>query len=305
MKILCVLLVTLVAAQAFSDSPPAGGAVAALNQELLSRYRADRDRFLNYAPVIIDLGQSRTVVLIHQGVRREAKNANRPTYEFLKGIAHIPIGVTLLLKKIVHDPASYAAQADALKSVATLLPGAEQDVEAFALSASQKTRQLRMLKSTQTLLAKVQNEQKLSEPELARFLAALRDDIQKNMDDAVQARLEGLHAIMQEWEKQLGPEWSKVKAIVLGPHMARQENVSMTYFEWLLGEKKEGDRVIYAEGLIEGQAPPKEEQARALLATHLADRELSIAFFGDPDRLHKEVMADSIAPVLARLAPIR
>jgi hypothetical protein len=68
--------------------------------------------------------------------------------------------------------------------------------------------------------------------------------------------------------------------------MAREQEASMQYFQRLLHQSGEGDRVIFAEGLWD------ESKALDLLATHLTDTAASRAFFGDPARLHRDLLSD-------------
>ena len=75
--------------------------------------------------------------------------------------------------------------------------------------------------------------------------------------------------------------------VLIGSHMAREGEVAWQYFSRLLGQALEGDRIIYAEGRWEVK------DALDLLATHGLDRRLGAAFFGDPGRMHRDVLADA------------
>jgi hypothetical protein len=74
--------------------------------------------------------------------------------------------------------------------------------------------------------------------------------------------------------------------VIIGSHMARDGEVTLQYFSRLLDEPREGGRIVYAEGLWQTR------EAMDLLATHQVDRAAGAAFFGDPMRMHRDVMAD-------------
>jgi hypothetical protein len=84
--------------------------------------------------------------------------------------------------------------------------------------------------------------------------------------------------------------------IVVGAHMAREGEIAMQYFEKLLGER-EGLRLVFAEGLWD------EASELQLLATHLLDASVGESFFGDPLRMHRDLLSDAATQVLAAPPP--
>ena len=72
--------------------------------------------------------------------------------------------------------------------------------------------------------------------------------------------------------------------------------LALQYFQRMLGEP-EGLRLVYAEGLW------SEPAALQLLGTHLLDAEIATAFFGEPRRLHRDLLADAAAEYLTTLLP--
>ena len=101
---------------------------------------------------------------------------------------------------------------------------------------------------------------------------------------------------MKAWRKLLSAEeWGRLKVIVCGSQMPRRENLAVQYFAKLLGEKGEGTRILYAEALFE------QEKVLRLLGTHLQDRDIAQAFFDDPLRLHRDLLADGAAEYLRTL----
>ena len=102
--------------------------------------------------------------------------------------------------------------------------------------------------------------------------------IYKNADAAVLYELGKTDNQIALWKKSMSEdEWDKLKVIVVSPHMPRNQNRQMIYFQSLLGEKEEGNRIIYMDG-----EPNQEEKALNLLGVHELDRDIAIAFFRDP-----------------------
>src|SRR6266852_1598170 len=130
-----------------------------------------------------------------------------------------------------------------------------------------------------------------SAPDPAR-LAELRATA-ANALDAARTEIADLDAAVEAVRRALGPaEFARLHVIVVGAHMAREGEVAMQYFEKLLGER-EGLRLVFAEGLWD---EPSELQ---LLATHLLDASVGEGFFGDSRRMHRDLLSDAAAQVLA------
>jgi hypothetical protein len=118
------------------------------------------------------------------------------------------------------------------------------------------------------------------------------------VEDVARAQLDLVHATMMAFRATLSSaEWQSLHVVVISSHQARDGHVMMQYFSRLLGETTEGRRIIYAEGLWEM------EPALELLGTHLLDASLGDGFFGDPMRLHRDLLGDAAAVYLPKLLP--
>ena len=109
-------------------------------------------------------------------------------------------------------------------------------------------------------------------------------------------RIAATHEQVRAWRATLtGDEWKRLTVIVLGGQLPRRDNLAVQYFARLLGEPGEGRRIIYAEGLGD------EQRALDLLGTRLVDTGLGAAFFGDPARLHRDLLGDAAKEALDEL----
>ena len=89
----------------------------------------------------------------------------------------------------------------------------------------------------------------------------------------------------------------KLNVIVMGTQMPRAENISVQFFAWLLGEKGEGPRIIYSEGIFD------EPKALNLLGTHRLDTDIGIAFFAEERRMHRDLLSDAAKEILKGMKP--
>jgi len=127
----------------------------------------------------------------------------------------------------------------------------------------------------------------------------MRPLVLASAEAAAKAQLDGLHALVTKWRQELGPAWSHADVVVLGPKQPRPGNVQYEYFKRAMGRGAEGKRLWYAEGVFD------RDGGLTLLGTILLDRGASIAFFADPARLERDLLADGAQKHLNKLFPRR
>ena len=199
-------------------------------------------------------------------------------YHRLKAVAHVPLALHLLLTA----PGAPGAELERIRSLAAAaradLPGS------FAPPALE--RQERILDACLQLLDQ-RRDGALPPGRLAAFAAGMGPLVLANAEDAAGLELEALDRQVAGIRAGMAPgDWKAVRVVIIGSHMAREGEVGLQYFCRLLGEPGEGGRIVYAESLWDPA------DALALLATHSVDRGASAAFFGDPGRLHRDILAD-------------
>ncbi|MGH7006120.1 MAG: hypothetical protein ACREIP_19425, partial [Alphaproteobacteria bacterium] len=163
--------------------------------------------------------------------------------------------------------------------------------------------QLRLHKSivaaSAKFIEKIGAAGQVSDDELTAYTRAMRPLVLASADAAARVQLDGLHALVTKWRQELGPRWSHVDVVVLGPRQPRAGNLQYAYFRRAMGPGAEGRRLWYAEGVFD------KDGGLNLFGTILVDRGASIAFFGDPVRLERDLLADGAARHLERLFPRR
>jgi hypothetical protein len=205
-------------------------------------------------------------------------------HQALVAVAHVPLALHLLWTTGAGPaPAERRELAELVRAARTeLLPD---------FPPNERPRQARILEACARLL---ETPGPLPAGRLAAFDAELGPMLRANAEAAAGLELDRLHQGVTRLRGGLGPgEWGALRVVICGSHMARDGEVTLQYFCRLLGEAREGGRVVYAEGLRDPAA------ALDLLATHRVDAEAGAAFFADPDRMHRDVLADGAGRWLA------
>ncbi|MBP7863697.1 hypothetical protein KA183_18565 [bacterium] len=236
-------------------------------------------------PVIICSGGE--MILLHNA-SRSAVNVVPEKFHFFKTVAHVPLTVYVLLDNHC-DETLEEPLLNELSAFKKKYNVAGESFKDWKLDQKTLDTQQSMLDDTNSFVDKVLAEKKVSRKMLDAFAVSTRDRIYKNADAAVLYELGKTDNQIALWKKSMSEdEWDKLKVIVVSPHMPRNQNRQMIYFQSLLGEKEEGNRIIYMDG-----EPNQEEKALNLLGVHELDRDIAIAFFRDPWRMHRDLLGDA------------
>jgi hypothetical protein len=151
----------------------------------------------------------------------------------------------------------------------------------------------RIFSASFELLDGVLADGQINPQKLRSFTQGMGPLLLANVSDAAGVEMRELIATLAAWRKKLSPaEWDALHVVMIGPHMPREGEISIQFFQRLFHEPVEGKRIIYAEALW------KEQDALNLLATHLVDESAGEAFFGDPMRMHRDLLSDAATAYL-------
>ena len=124
----------------------------------------------------------------------------------------------------------------------------------------------------------------------------MRPDVLVNVSDASKLRIDNYHSQLLQWRKNFSEaEWQRVFVVIPGVAAARKENLAVQYFSKALRQRGEGSRIIYAESSFE------ESEALKQLGVHLLSRDIGLAFFDDPWRMHRDLLATASGTYLDQL----
>jgi hypothetical protein len=261
-----------------------------LNGEFIAQYQAAQAESLaQVGPVILEEGND--CILIRKGER--ARVEVKPVeYHELKTVAHIPLALYVMLS-FPREESLSATRTERLRHYRELMIDARRTLPSRHFTPEQIERQHKIFTASLELLEGVLSAGRVDRESLSCFARDVSPLLLANVRDAAAVELERLYAAAAAWRKELSPaEWNALHVIMIGPHMPREREISMQFFERLLDEPTEGRRVIYAEALW------KEKDALNLLATHIVDEAAGQAFFGDPMRMHRDLLSDAATAYL-------
>jgi hypothetical protein len=255
-----------------------------LNNAFRAAYVEARTRVVAQAgPVLVVSGDN--FALLSGGKRTEA-NVAVPVYDPVKTMAHIPLAIFVMLTP--GEGAIAEARLATLTKLRGLIAPAEASLSAVPLPEGSRARQKRIAEESAAYLDELAAKKSFTRAGLSAFTRRMAPLVMENVGEATRAQLDATHAQVSKWRKELSAEeWGKLRVVIIGPHMPREELVVTQYFLRVLGEKREGGRVVYAESLWQ------EPQAMELLGTHLLDGDVGEAFFGEAMRMHRDLLADA------------
>jgi hypothetical protein len=285
---LFLLLLSLPAAAQAPDS------LSALNDAFRQAYSGARRRVLaGDGPVLIVNGDNAVLV---RGMQRSEVAINVPAYHVEKTIAHIPLAIFVSLT--AGDETLDPERLQNLENLRRLIPAARSSLDGLNLSAPVLNRQDRIVRESLAFIDNAIAQRKCSKQELQVFTRRMSPFVMANVADAARAQLDILHAQVTAWRHEMSPaEWATLHVVIITAHMPREENIVFQYFARLLHEPREGRRIVVAESLFE------EPKALDLYGTHLLDGSIGEAFFGDPMRMHRDLLADAAKDYLPKLLP--
>jgi hypothetical protein len=267
--------------------------LAELNQAFRAAYAHARQEALARAgPVIVVEGDN--LVLLHKGKRSEVLFMPE-RYHTLKAVAHVPLAVYVMVAPYGEEEIPEKGLAG-LRAYRRQVASVRDVLEKRGLTAEELKRQQQILDMSLELLDRLLRTRQARAEEWQQSIRRFAPLVQANAADAARAQIDALHTQVQAWRSELpADEWSRLRVLIMGSALPRKGNLSVQYFARLLGEAGEGNRIIYAESLFE------EGKALNLLGTHLLDTAIGAAFFDNPRRMHRDLLADAAEEYLKTL----
>ncbi|MGH7284901.1 MAG: hypothetical protein ACRELY_25525 [Polyangiaceae bacterium] len=225
------------------------------------------------------------VLVVHRAGKSIELQVTPARFHALKCAVHAPVAAYTLLR----DACGPAMSEAVTKRLETLL-----DRSAKAIRDSDDAAPL--LHMTIHLLENAISGS-LSRADLDAFAKRAGEMIMPLMDHSAEIQLGCLHERVDEAFAMLTSEERElVQVVVAGHHQARERSLGMQYFEKRLGKTDDrGSRVIYAEGATSVEA------ALGVVGKQRIDRDLARAFFGDPNRMERDLLGDAAARLLGNV----
>ena len=240
-------------------------------------------------PVLFEEGGK--VVLLHAGKRSE-RAYQSPRYDEVKTICHVPLALHVMLLNQTDLGDEPIAELGRFRDKVV---AAQKTLKERGYEGDLLARQEKVVADSLTFLDGVVKRRKVSAEELKTFTLDMGKQMTPLVDEIARLQIDTLDVAVQAFRKELSDEeWQRLKVVVMGSAMPRQQQIVVQYFARLLGEPGEGRRIIYAEGLW------TEDRALDLLGKHLLDGPIGRDFFGDDRRMMRDLLADAAKEYLAR-----
>lgn len=283
----------VVPASAAEPSAEAVSALQALDGSFIAAHAvANKFNLASGDPII--LLRDSEMILMRDGTE-ESTTVILPAYNTFKTFAHMPVAIYLMLAPAGGGELD-AEQVERLIDYRAKLDRVEETIEQIGLRRSAIQRQQEMLARSKQFLDQAIERRQCSIDELYAFTRPILPLIEMNIADAARSQLNAMHHHVMAWKEEMSPEqWSKLRVALKGPVLARKDELAKQYFERALHIEGEGTRLVY----MEMYYPPT--PMLTLLATRSVDRGISIAFFDDPDRMFRDVLADAATAYIKRL----
>jgi hypothetical protein len=287
-------------------SPPAAleptDPLSVLNGAFRDAYAARRDEIREgLGPVIAQIDD---VLVLRKGGQRFEGPARTRRYHEFKSITHVPLALHMLLSERRGAPGE--ALRERLQGIERLITAAVDSLGQRRFTPEEAARQRRILEATRELALQAQAPGGVPPERLTAYARAQAPDLLRNAEDAARDQLETMHATVEGWKRQMTPEeQERLRVVVATSHMARPGNVAMQYFSVTLGETWEGrfeqEDLHPGRRVLSSETSFDEAAAFSLLATHVLDARVGRRFFGEEDRLARDVLADAAERLLAQM----
>jgi hypothetical protein len=277
-----------------AEQQPVADPLLSLNDSFREAYSRCRQEFINRSGDVI-LVESDDLVLIHKGERSQVRFVPEP-FHVLKAVSHIPLAVYVMLVELEDTPLG-KENLEGLQAYRQRIAQIEPSLKDRGLTETVLQRHREIIQASLVFLDSVLEKKLVKRDELGNFTREIGPKLLVSAADATQIELDALDKQVTAWRATLSEgEWKRLHVVIMGSAMPRRGNLAIQYFAQLLGEKGEGKRIVYAEALFD------EKRASNLLGTHLLDTRIGVDFFDDPERMHRDLLADAAAEYLKKMA---
>ena len=254
-------------------------ALEAGNELFHDSYGRARDGIKDQVPVLV---LTPTELALHRGDQRRGIPYSCPAFARAKSAAHIAVALFALTRPDTTPEQRRAGVTRLLAHLAAAV--AEKHADPGMLD-----REIEALLERCQRFAEAVNGQDWSAPLREQFASDAGTRILHITELATREQIAGLHRAVETAFSQLSAsEQRELQVVVVGDHQARSSSLGMQYFKRRLQEPPGTDqRVTYGENI------ESEEEAISLVATRRFDKQIARAFFGDENRLQRDVLGDA------------
>jgi hypothetical protein len=263
-----------------------------LNDRFHAAYAQARNELLaKQGPVIIADGDN--VILLRSGQRTEVKVTAMS--DIVKPITHTPLAIHAVLA-LAGEAELSKDRLNELRNIRELIGPAAKSLAGRGLPEDIYRLQMQILDESAKFLDGVFANKKVKSDELLAFTRKLGPLLLTSTAYAASTQLDEMHKQIMSWKAGMtAAEWRELHVLIPGSSAPRKDSLRTQYFARLLGEKGEGERIVYAEALFD------ESRALNLLGSYQLDTVIGSDFFKDPGSVHRDLLADGAAAHLKQM----
>jgi hypothetical protein len=256
-------------------------------------YRDTKERAVTGGgPVILVVGDE--LVMVY-GRSRTVARFTPAFYHDLKSISHVPSALYCLAAYRPSGVWDNAIMYE-LRQYRNRVAAARRLIGGRMLSDAQVGRQEAILSLSLEFIDGILAKGCADKQSVTAFADRVQPLRKGNTVEAIRAQLDTLHRQVGAWRATLTQkEWERLTVIMTAPQLPRKDNLAVDYFSRLLGEAREGKRVVYAEALF------VKAVALDLLATRQVGGRIGEVFFNDPNRMYADLLGDAAKAYLNKL----
>ncbi|NES19749.1 MAG: hypothetical protein F6K41_12670 [Symploca sp. SIO3E6] len=251
------------------------------------------------------------ITFCHDGKKRNYKLADDPDiYHILKAIGHHPLGIYLTLSSLasknvyeITAPLPFS-QSEPGQTIEEYLRDRERTLkealtelrngQIYQVLDSQDLSQLKesqenLLQESIDYITQVLRVKEIDSKQLNKYVEQIYPYIVQGANQAAKAELEALNNLI----KTLKPKtWKSPYVVVQTAHQARYRDTATQYFEQMFNEPQGNaaereNRIVVIENNFD------DNDALRLLASHIIDQKIGLAFFHDPKRMQRDLLGDA------------
>jgi len=272
---------------------PRSGILGEVNQ----KFHEDYDQLIQQITSTFGQPGGRTVIMLmmdrliiyHDG-QKEEQQFIPPIYHQLKAIAHHPVTLYATLQPFVGKKLTSKLKDDLIER-SRLLQAALKDLEQVDWSKNLVNIQKSMITDSIEYINQVLADRDIKAEKQNDYVYLVSPKIVQSTNFAAAAELESINGRVKK--KLSEQKWESPYVVICNAHQSRHGDLLTQYFERLFNEPQgEGaereNRIVYAESIIDD-----ESKAFRLLATHILDQEIAMAFFQDAKRAQSDILMDA------------
>ncbi|NET60675.1 MAG: hypothetical protein F6K47_32405 [Symploca sp. SIO2E6] len=248
------------------------------------------------------------VTFCHNGKKVDKPISELDIYHILKAIGHQTLGLYLTLSSLaeqgIYDlQASFTVGQSAqtieeyLKDQKQLLEAALREVKAPDQYQVLDKQELSEIKASQEFfiqksinyITQVLNSQTIDISQLNEYIHEVAPYIVQGVNQATTAQLEGLNKVIKELKPE---EWKSPYVVIQTVHQARYRETVIQYFERMFNEPQ-GNAAERENRIVVIEDNFDDNRALRLLASHIIDQKIGLAFFQDPKRMQRDALSDA------------